>query len=424
MKVSEILEKASQSRLLREDPYVKKIWELVHDRSLFEKSPDYLLSLRRSLLREALDYFRRHSDYYARLFEKLDINPRNAELEDLEKLAVPSELIRGEGHKRFLIRDVEPGGKYFMSSGTTGRNTVKVYRSPLDLAIMITVNTALFEYVYGGELEENKGIALFMAAPELKERLNFVAFVHYALEAKGIELLYGMRLLTGVKEGTPWQRLVPNKDNLVKFLKSKEEPKLFFTAPAGVYLLSKKFGELGFIKRIFTRILTGAPPVDLGRGGVIVTGGGTKGFTDLPPYDKIVELARRHFYARNEKGEKIDVPFMDVLGMTETLAALISRFGIMDLMPHPLTHVFLLEPKTFKMMHEDGEGILGMFNPFTTSWLEVFYPGDILRSHPSDRYYGKEYVYVRRLTKEEGWDLQRACGGTLEELMTEGRKVE
>lgn len=51
-----------------------------------------------------------------------------------------------------------------MSSGTTNPNPVKVYRSPLDLAIMIRGNTFLFEYVYGKEVESEKGIALFMAA--------------------------------------------------------------------------------------------------------------------------------------------------------------------------------------------------------------------------------------------------------------------
>ncbi|MEM1671378.1 MAG: hypothetical protein QXY92_03225 [Archaeoglobaceae archaeon] len=40
-----------------------------------------------------------------------------------------------------------------------------------------------------------------------------------------------------------------------------------------------------------------------------------------------------------------------------------------------------------------------------------------MRTHDSNCYYGKEFVYVRRLTVEEGWSLQRACGGTLEEMM-------
>ncbi len=56
MNSSEIFEAASESRLLK-DPYVEKIWSLMNDKSLFSKSPDYLSKLRRSLLRDALDFF-------------------------------------------------------------------------------------------------------------------------------------------------------------------------------------------------------------------------------------------------------------------------------------------------------------------------------------------------------------------------------
>ncbi|MEM2190397.1 MAG: hypothetical protein QW540_03050 [Archaeoglobaceae archaeon] len=72
---------------------------------------------------------------------------------------MPSDILRGEGQKQFLIRDVESGGKYFFSSGTTKSNPVKIYRSPLDLAIMIKANTDLFEYVYG-DFGRRKGCSI------------------------------------------------------------------------------------------------------------------------------------------------------------------------------------------------------------------------------------------------------------------------
>lgn len=417
MNSSEIFELASKSKLLK-DPYVERVWNLINDKTLFEKSPDYLLSLRKSLLKECFSFFKDHSEYYSSLFEKLNINPGNAGFEDLAKLAIPSDMLRGDGHKQFLIKDVEEGGEYFTSSGTTGKDPVKIYRSPLDLAIMIKANTNLFEYIYGGILEEKKGVALFMAAPELRYKLSFVAFVHLTLDCKNIELLYGMDLVEGKKEGSQWQKLEPNKENLLKFLKSKAEPKLFFTAPAGVYLLAERFDKMNPIKKIAYKLITGTPPINLGRGGVIVTGGGSKGYT-LPPYEKIVSLSRKYFVAKDKNGEDIPAPFMDVLGMTETLTAFIDRFGTNEKLPHPLSHAFILNPKTFEMMEEDSkEGVLGIFNPFVTSWLELFYPGDLMTSQPSKSYYGKEFKYVRRFTVEEGWDLQRACGGTLEEMMT------
>jgi len=414
----EIMEGGSRSKLL-EDPYVKRVWDLIMGESLFEKSPEELASLRESLRRECLQYFARHSPYYVDLFERLEIDPAKATLHDIAKLAIPSDMLRGDGQKRFLIQDLEEGGETFSSSGTTGKDPVRVYRSPVDLAIMLNANTDLFEHVYGDVLKQGEGVALFMAAPELRYKLSFVAFVDLTLDKKGIELLYGMDLEDKSQAGTPWQKLTTNKENLLKFLKSKKEPKLFFTAPAGVHILGQKFEDMGFGKRLAYKMASGAPPIKLGKGGIIVTGGGSKGFADLPPYPQLVSNAQKHFVSKSGEGKQIDTPFMDVLGMTETLTALIDRYGVMDKVPHPLAEAFLLDPLTFELIEEEGrEGILGIFNPFTTSWLEVFYPGDIMTWHSSKGFYGKEFVYKRRLSVKEGWDLQRACGGTLEEMMT------
>jgi hypothetical protein len=417
--VKEIFNQATKSRFL-DTPYIAKIWKLVDDPSLFEKSPDALAKLRLDLSRDALRFFKEHNPYYAQLYENLDITPATAELEDLAKLTVPADMLRGDGLKPLLVDDLEEGGKWFTSSGTTGKTPVRIYRSPLDLAIMIKANTALFEYVYGDILEEEKGVALFMAAEELKDMLNFVAFVDMTLEAKGIELLYGMDLVDG--DESIWKRLVPNKDRLLRFLKSNKEPKLFFSAPAGVHLMSQRFTDMNPIQKILYKLATGAPPVKLGRGGVVVTGGGTKGFSDLPPHAEIVEGARKQFKAQEKTGESVATPFMDVMGMTETLTALIDKFGVMEKVPHPLQNVFLMDPETYQLTDEP-RGILGVFTPYTTSWLEAFYPGDIMSIKESDRFYGKEFIYERRLTVEEGWELQRACGGTMEELMDGGFKA-
>ena len=417
MTVEEIFNRAAKSRLLQ-DPFVEKIWETVQGNSLFHKTPDQLRAVRAQMTRESLLFFKRHSSYYSELFERLDIEPSTAGIEDLAKLAVPSDMLRGEGHRPFLIPDVEPEGESFQSSGTTGKAPVKLYRSPLDLAIMVKANALLFEYVYGDVLDQGKGVALFMAAPELRHRLSFVAFVELALESKGIELIYGMDLHEGVEGDKPWQKLEPNRNRIMRFLKSKAEPKLFFTAPAGVYMLAKRMETLTWSKRIVQKLATGSPPIKLGKGGAIVTGGGTKGYDDLPPYEQIVGLSRKQFTASSRKGEPRPAPFMDVLGMTETLTALIDHYGVMEKMPHPLSEVFLLDPRTFKPSEGEGkEGVLCVFNPFTTSWLECFYPGDIMSYKASERYYGKEFMFQRRLTIKEGWELQRACGGSLEEMM-------
>lgn len=420
--IEEIYASVLRSRFIN-DPYVKKLWELSGDAELFNKSPEYLRNLRRSLLRDSLKFFAEHSSFYAELLERLEVDPKGAELEDLARLAVPSDMLRGEEYRRFLISDLDAEGIVFSSSGTTNNTPVRVYRSRLELAMMTRANTNLFEYVYGSFLEEGKGLALFLAAKELRNTLNFVAFVDLALQGKKIKLLYGMDLVSTTSGGSQWQRLVPNKEAIMEFLRSREEPKLLFTAPAGVHLLTKQFDEMNVFKKVLSKLVAGMPPVNLGSGGVIVTGGGSKGFADLPPYSTIVENARKYFKARDKDGREVPTPFMDVLGMTETLTALIDRYGVMNKIPHPLQEVFLLDPKTYKVIEEPGkEGILGIYDPLAISWLEVFLPGDLMKFVESERYYGREYIYVRRLTKDEGWDLQRACGGTLEELMR-GRTV-
>ena len=135
-------------------------------------------------------------------------------------------------------------------------------------------------------------------------------------------------------------------------------------------------------------------------------------------HDRIgVEYKDGWLYLRpgDEGGRRIPAPFMDVYGATETLTAMISRHGRHWALPHPLQHVFLVDPKTYAPA-EDG-GLMGFLDLMNFSMLGAFYPGDVFEARESDHYYGREFRFVRRMTPEEGWDLQRACGGHLEELM-------
>ena len=90
------MERGAQSRLL-EDPHVKRVWDLINGDSLFKMSQNDLASLRESLRRESLQYFARHSPYYSDLFERLDIDPAKATLQDVAKMAIPSDMLRGTG---------------------------------------------------------------------------------------------------------------------------------------------------------------------------------------------------------------------------------------------------------------------------------------------------------------------------------------
>jgi phenylacetate-CoA ligase len=98
MNVGEIHDKASNSSLLS-DPYVKKVRELIGRNDLFEKSPDALERMRKGLLRDALSFFAKRNDQFARILDTCDITPSTAEFSDLAKLAIPSDMLRGGGTK-------------------------------------------------------------------------------------------------------------------------------------------------------------------------------------------------------------------------------------------------------------------------------------------------------------------------------------
>jgi len=398
---------------LMKDPYVTKILELSKDKSLYEKSSSALEQLRLQLFRDSLDYFSRNNSEYVVMLENLDINPKSVEFEDLVDIAVTSDFFRGDGQKKYIIGDVPLGGPSFQSSGTSGKDPVRIYRSPIDILVQRDVNTNGAESVLGHEL--NGGEAMFLAAPELKDFTSFVAFVEDAFSIRDIDIKYGMKVVEDPNARTIWEKLRPDTKTISSFYKSKQEPKYLMTAPVGIYRTIKQFEDASpFLKYIIYGLYLRVPPIKLGKGGAIFTGGGIKG-SDIPSMEKIMEMSKEKIVAKDENNRTIPAPFIDCLSHTENLAVLFSKPNSLVKMPHPLSHVFLVDKETFKPIEGYGKGVVGIFNPFTTTYLEAFYPGDMMERVPDDNYYGSGFLFKRRLTKEEGWDLERACGGGLEE---------
>lgn len=402
---------------LMQDPYVKEVYELACDKSLFYKSPEELKKKRRDLFRKSLDYFSRHDeDFYKPLLENLDIQPSTAELEDLVDIAVPSDRWRGTGQKKYWIKDVSDGGKTYRSSGTTGGDPVTVYRSPIDLAIERGIDGGHIDYVCGYEIDG--GEALFFAAPELKETMGFVGGFSDLLESRGIDVKYGMKVEDVKGSRTIWEKMRPDRKSIASFYRSKKEPKYIISAPVGIYKMLRSFEEGGLSRKLIFKLFIGVPPINLGKGGTIFTGGGKKG-ADIPSIEKLMEMTKDKIIAKDKDGKKIPAPWIDVLGHTEHLGILPSKPNTLTKIPHPLTHTFLVDQKTFKPLKDYEEGVLGIFSPFYTTFLNAFYPGDIMESVPDDNYYGCGFVHKRRLSTKEGWSLQRACGAALEEGMKE-----
>jgi hypothetical protein len=74
------IRKLAETSTLLNDPFVEKVWKLINGGTLFEKSPDSLRALRRSLMRESFSFFARKSERYAQLFERADVDPKSAGL--------------------------------------------------------------------------------------------------------------------------------------------------------------------------------------------------------------------------------------------------------------------------------------------------------------------------------------------------------
>jgi len=127
-----------------------------------------------------------------------------------------------------------------------------------------------------------------MAAPEQVDDFGLIALVHLMLESMNVELLYGMELADGGHSGKQLRNLLPNKEALSKFAKSKAEPKLLFTAPEWAFLLAQRFDKMNLLHKIAYKLVTGTPPINLGRWGTVVTGGGPRSGS-LPPYGQIVD---------------------------------------------------------------------------------------------------------------------------------------
>ena len=434
MEIRELLNKS-----VVDHPYVEMIIKNVTDKSLFKMSPENLVEKRKIILREHLKYLRDMSSFYERMFNNLGVNPDNATIDDIIKLAISSHQWRGDGIKKYLIPPVqglagkaervddrEKYGKWFKSSGTGGRAPVNMYRSPIDLEIQeITSISMVANFL--DSLSGGKGLILL--APELKREHGFIFGIEFFYIERGAEYSWGMRVDETVEANTIFAKLRPNKKEIASFIKSDVEPKFIHSAPIGIWQLIKaqdRLKELKGMKGYFARKMSGMDkPIDLGKGGAIITGGGTK-MMDMPPFDELMYLAKDKIIARDENGNQIPAPWIDTLGMTENITLLSScskwkNGGLvipdsLTKIPHPLSEVVLVDLRTQKIVEAGQEGEFLIYNPFNLSLLEAFYPGDIGMSHKTNSYYGQGYEFKRTLEISEG-GMDRACGGAIEKMM-------
>jgi len=378
------------------DPYIKKVLQLAGDKSLFSKTPGELKKLRRDLLRDSLGYFIRHNQkYYKPLLRNLGIIPEKAELKDLVRLAIPSDLLRENYCKKMSIREMLRNSEVFRSSGTTANERITVYKSPIDEQVN---NIAIPNYVsnhVGFEL--NGGLVLMLASPKNLKSIALFGNPDKYYKARGFQVIYGIKCPD--KTGTLSKELKTmklNKKAINKFIKSKIEPKVIFSAPAG-------------IQQLLEYLSANSIQINLGKNGYINTGGGTKANPALT-LKKLRQKRKNLIFAFDRKGKKIPAPWYDGIGHTEGIMILLSGKNSDKRVPHPLEEVFLVN-RNGKLIRE-GTGMAGHWNPLNATYFEAFYPGDVYQVKKNRNYYGKSFSYKRRLVL--GDVLRPGCGASID----------
>lgn len=364
------------------DEYVREVYHWVMNRSLFEMKPAFLRELRGQLLQKALLYYLRHGqNYYGKFLARAGISPQNARLDDLAKIAIPSDKLRWDGQKQALISDLPSKGRTYRSSGTTSDSAITVYRSPVDTLLMIEAINNNRDYVLGYEVRG--GLVLLFSAPQMKKTISFAGVGVDSFEWRNVKTVYGMNV-TKIADGRDMLTLKPR--SIEEFYKSEIQPKYLLLTPAHLSQLVTKLKD--------------SPALKLGKRGVIFMGGGTKGM-DIP-LEEVIRLAKKKIRATDETGNDVPAPLIDTFGMTESTTLFFTMPNSNIHIPHPLTEAFLVDPSTFRTVQGNGaEGLLGFWNPTCTSFLEAFYSGDILQETSQNNYYGKGFIYKRRLTLEE-----------------------
>jgi len=417
------------------DPYYELLVKTCKSNNLFTNSRQDTKKLQQSLVYPYLEYFIRNdkNNYYKKLLYNRglakDTNGNlkdNLKLVDLVKLRIHSDDLRGDGQKDRLINS-ECKGMEFMSSGTTaGTNgPVKVFRSNASLSLSRTTNGNLIDWSLGKKV--NEGDTLFHMAPEMTNFLAFAAIGSDFLRHRGLSVKFGAKVNKGPQNSTIWQRLGPNMKEMKSFFKLKSNTKYFIASGVGLY---KMFMEPKGIKKLVMKLALSAPPVFLGKNGVLMMGGGLKRLpSSITSLNQIVRKTGPKIIAGWNKKDS-PAPVIDMLGLTESLNVFIGvptdPFSNDPWVkyPHPLTYVSLLKsPFDLTPVEHPEPGkeyLLFYLNFMTMDYIEAIVPGDfVLASKEVDKIntaMGERnisqsgFIYSRRAEQNEGFKIREGCG--------------
>ena len=429
----------TEDSTIKNDPYLLKLREILSQENIMnEYTQERTSSLQQELLYPYLNFFLRNdkNDYYKKLFFSRGLTEdengslkEGLVLSDLIKLRIHSDDLRGDGQE---IRRIEhfPDKSYgmnFMSSGTTkGTNgPVNLYRSNISLDLSRKTNGNLIDWSLGKKIDG--GECLFHMAPEMTNFLAFAAIGSDFLRDRGLKVGFGAKIKNGPKDSTIWQRIGPNIKEMRKFFKSKNHTKYFIASGVGLY---KMFMEPKGIKGLMMKLSLGAPPVYLGKHGVLMIGGGLK---RLPPeitsLSQVVKSTSNKIYLeKNSKGTP--APVIDMLGLTESGNVFIGLPNDPNSeeswakYPHPLSYTALLNSPNdltpVKNPKAGKEYLLFYVNFATLDYIEAIIPGDFvlpandtptITTIMGERNISQRgFIYSRRAEVDEGFKIREGCG--------------
>ena len=421
------------------DPYYKHIKDILSSGNILETfSFDETTKIQQKLLYPYLEFFIRNdnNDYYKNLFFNRGLTKNNKgdsksnlELKDLVKLRIHSDDLRGDGQKNRLVKHAENSneGMFFKSSGTTVGTTgpVDVFRSNLTLSLSRATNGNLIDWSIGKKIDS--GECLFHMAPEMTDFLAFAAIGSDFLRHRGLDVSFGAKVKSGPKDTTIWQRIGPDILEMRKFFSSQSDKKYFIASGVGLY---KMFMEPVGLKKYGMKLMLNAPPVYLGKDGVLMIGGGLKRLPEeITSLSQVVQATGENIIAGNNRNGD-PAPVIDMLGLTESINVFIgvptSPFSDEPWVkyPHPLTYVALLNsPNDLTPVENPIPGkeyLLFYVNLMTLDYVEAIIPGDFVLASEmqsnittalGDRNVSQPgFIYSRRAEQNEGFKIREGCG--------------
>ena len=264
-------------------------------------------------------------------------------------------------------------------------------------------------------------------APEMTDFLAFAAIGSDFLRYRGLNVKFGAKVKSGPKDTTIWQRIGPDIGQMRKFFKNKSDIKYFIASGVGLY---KMFIEPVGIKKYAMKFMLNAPPVYLGKDGILMIGGGLKRLPEeITSLSQVVQATGENIIAGNNKNDN-PAPVIDMLGLTESINVFIGiptdPFSSDPWVkyPHPLTYVALLNsPNDLTPVENPVPGkeyLLFYVNLMTLDYVEAIIPGDFVlaseKENSIETALGKRnvsqagFIYSRRAEQNEGFKIREGCG--------------